>query len=44
MIDFKDIAGVKPDGINSLRASLRSFKAKDPISQLVVFKSDVAAA
>ena len=44
MIDSKDIAGVKLDGINSFGASLRSFKAKDPISQLVVFKSDVADA
>src|ERR1700722_10148037 len=42
MIDSKEIAGVKLDGINSFGASLRSFKAKDPISELEVFKSDVA--
>jgi len=44
MIDSKDIAGVKLDGINSLGASLRSFKTKDPVSQLEIFKSDVSAA
>ena len=44
MIDPKDIAGVKLDGIKSLSASLRSFRAKNPQSELVIFKSDVGAA
>jgi hypothetical protein len=43
MIDPKDIAGVKLDGINSLGSSLRSFKAEDPNTKPVVFKSDVGA-
>jgi len=44
MIDPKDIAGVKLDGIKSLGSSLRSFRSKNPDSELVVFKSDVSAA
>jgi len=44
MIDPKDIAGVKLDGINSLGFSLRSFRTDNPNSKLVVFKSDVGAA
>ena len=44
MIEPKDIAGVKLDGIKSLSASLRSFRAKNPQSELLIFKSDVGAA
>jgi len=44
MIDPKDIAGVKLDGINSLGFLLRSFRTDNPNSELVVFKSDVGAA
>jgi hypothetical protein len=44
MIDSKDIAGVKLDGINSFGTSLRSFKAEDSVSKLEVFKSDVGTA
>jgi hypothetical protein len=44
MIDPKDIASVKLDGINSLGSSLRSFKTTDLNSELIVFKSDVSTA
>ena len=44
MINPKDIAGVKLDGIHSLGVSLRAFRANDPHSDLVIFKSDVGAA
>jgi len=44
MIDPKDIAGVKLNGIRSLGSSLRSFRASDPDSELIVFMSDVSAA
>ena len=44
MIDPKDIAGVKLDNIHSLGISLRLFRARHPNSELVIFKSDVAAA
>jgi hypothetical protein len=45
MIDSKDIAGVKLDGINLFGTSLRSFKfkAEDSVSKLEIFKSDVGA-
>ena len=39
MINPKDITGVKLDGIHSLRA----FRANNPDSDLVIFKSDVGA-
>ena len=44
MIDPKDIAGVKLDGIHSLGASLRAFRVNNPETDLVIFKSDVGAA
>ena len=44
MINPKDIAGVKLDGIKSLGASLRSFRATNPHSELLIFKSDISAA
>jgi hypothetical protein len=44
MIDPKDIAGVKLDGIVSLGTSLRAFRHTDPTSELQMFKSDVCAA
>jgi hypothetical protein len=44
MIDPKDIAGVKLDGVASLGVSLRSFRREDSISELQMFKSDVSAA
>jgi hypothetical protein len=44
MINPKDIAGVKLDGIHSLGVSLRAFRVNDPHSDLVIFKSDVGAA
>jgi hypothetical protein len=43
MIDPKDIAGIKLNGIDSLGSSLKSFKTKDPNFELIVFKSDVGA-
>ena len=44
MINPKDIAGVKLDGINSLGISLRTFRADNPNTKLFIFKSDVGAA
>jgi hypothetical protein len=41
MITPKDIAGIKLGGMNSLSVSLRSFRAKNPDSELIIFKSDV---
>ena len=43
MIDPKDIVDVKLDGIHSLRISLRAFRANNPQTDLVIFKSDVGA-
>jgi len=44
MVDPKDIAGVKLDGIASLGTSLRSFRRAHPTSELQMFKSDVGTA
>ena len=41
MIYPKDIAGIKLNGIHPLGASLRSFRATHPASELIIFKSDV---
>ena len=44
IIDRKDIAGVKLDDIKSLGAALKSFRAKNPQSELLICKSNVGAA
>jgi hypothetical protein len=44
MIDLKDIAGVKLDGIASLGVSLQSFRQEDPVSELAAAAGAAAAA
>ena len=41
MINPKDISGVKLNRIHSLGISLRAFRAKNPDTKLIIFKSDV---
>ena len=44
MVDLKDIAGVKLDGIASLGVLLQSFRQEDPVSELAAAAGAAAAA
>jgi hypothetical protein len=44
MIECDDIAGIKLDGIHSLGVSLCQFRSTDPVSPLIIWKSDVSVA